>query len=203
MVQHNCLYCGFPLKGKRKGSLYCDDKCRMRYARGGGKKPEKETVIQQEEQVKTAEEIYSAKCQGCCKNIKTGFAIECLDPDNKPFCLSLLCVSCVKVFDRNINVKGITFKTYKIEDKWDEAVEAWREGDRAFWPSETEYPDFIPNWVKKGFKSKEQVLEHVIDTLKGAKEKILSRGLGDEPEVVINVGDKQTILKEDKKRGKK
>lgn len=28
-----CAYCGGSLKGKKRGALYCDDACRMRYSR--------------------------------------------------------------------------------------------------------------------------------------------------------------------------
>lgn len=39
ITEGECVYCGASLTGKRRGSLFCDDRCRKRFARANPASP--------------------------------------------------------------------------------------------------------------------------------------------------------------------
>lgn len=64
-------------------------------------------------------------------------------------------------------------------------------------PKKPPKDDFVPNWKRQGFKTKEEGIANIFKHLEANKQKILNAGLGEE--VIFTLGDRQFVLKGKKK----
>lgn len=96
---------------------------------------------------------------------------------------------------------SISQKKEEVKGWTQSDIDNWKVGDRAFWPSEVEFPTMMPNWVRNGLRTKKEALAHVLDMLQANRERILSHGL--DGELTFTLGNDVFELKGKKPKSEK